>query len=130
MLPVRLGRYYSLREDVAVNEVPIASGGSDPADLRRRALIAFLAAGMAPAPATAQLVSALANARRAVAANLSQGLPVGEWMQSEIRFRGIRENAAILAALEIPEMREPVATRFRQEYPERENILDEILAYL
>jgi hypothetical protein len=130
VLPVRLGRYYSLREDVAVNEVPTASGGSDPADLRRRALIAFLAAGMAPAPATAQLVSALANARRAVAANLSQGLPVGEWLQSEIRFRGIRENAAMLAALEIPEMREPVATRFRQEHPERENLLDEILAYL
>jgi hypothetical protein len=113
-----------------VNEVPTESSGSDPADLRRHALIAFLAAGMTPAPATAQLVSALANARRGVAANLSRGLSVGEWLQSEIRFRGIRENAAVLAALEIPEMLELVAVQFRQEHPERESILDEMLTYI
>jgi hypothetical protein len=113
-----------------VNEEVPAPGESDREDRRRQALIGFLAAGMAPAPATAQLVSALAAARRAVAANRSRGRPVDEWLQGEIRVRGIRENAALLAALEIPEMRERIARQFRQDYPERASVLDEILTYL
>ena len=113
-----------------MNEGVPVPAESDREDLRRQALIAFLAAGMASAPATAQLVSALAAARRAVAADRSRGRPVDEWLRGEIRFRGIRENAALLAALEIPEMRERVALQFRQDHPERAGILNEILTYL
>lgn len=85
---------------------------------------------MEVAPATAQLVSALAAARRAVAANRSHGHPIDDWLQKEIHLRGIRENAAVLAALEIPEIRENVALEYRQEHPDREDVLNEMLANL
>ena len=113
-----------------MNEVPSAPGGAEPENDRRRALIAFLSAGMVPAPATAQLVSALANARRSVAARRSQEGSVSEWLESEVRLRGIRENAAVLAVLETPEMRERVALEFRQQHPDREHVLNQMLAYL
>lgn len=113
-----------------MNEGPSASGGAEPEDDRRIALISFLSAGVVPAPATAQLVSALSNARRSVAASRSQGRSVGEWLQSEVRLRGIRENAAVLAALETPGMRERVALEFRQQHPDREQVLNQVLAYL
>jgi hypothetical protein len=85
---------------------------------------------MAPAPATAQMVSALATARRAVAACRSQGRSLTEWLEGETRLRGIRENAAVLAVMEVPELRETVARDYRQEHPDREDVLNEILAYL
>jgi hypothetical protein len=113
-----------------MNEVPSKPGGAEQVDDRRRALIAFLSAGIVPAPANAQLVSALANARRHVAASHSQGRSIGEWLQGEVRIRGIRENAAVLAALETPEMREHVALEFRQQHPDREHVLIQILRYL
>jgi hypothetical protein len=113
-----------------VNEVPPAPDRSDPEDSRRRALIAFLSAGLAVTPATAQLVSALAVARRTVAANRSHGHSVDDWLRNEIRLRGIRENAAVLAALEIPEMRENVALEYRLEHPDREGVLNEMLMHL
>jgi hypothetical protein len=94
------------------------------------ALIAFLSAGTASEPATAQLVSALAAARRAVAGNRSEGRPLTQWLEDETRLRGIRENAAVLAVMEVPEMRETVARDYRQEHPDRGNVLNEILAYL
>jgi hypothetical protein len=101
-----------------------------PEDPHRRALIAFLSAGTAPAPATAQLVSALAAARRAVAASRSPGRPLTEWLEGEVRLGGLRENAAVLAAMEVPEIRQTVARRFRREHPDRADLLAEMLTYL
>jgi hypothetical protein len=129
-VPAQLAWCRSLWEDVVVNERPPVPDRSDPEDSRRRALIAFLSAGMAGTPATAQLVSALAAARRAVAANRSHSRLVDDWLRNEIHFRGIRENAAVLAALEIPEMRENVALEYRVKHPDREDVLNKMLTNL
>jgi hypothetical protein len=64
-------------------------------------------------------VSALGNARRSVAALKSRGESLDEWLKSESRLRGIRENAATLAVMEIPEMRDTVALAYGQRYPDR-----------
>jgi hypothetical protein len=99
-------------------------------DMRREALIAFLGAGMSPAPTTALLVSALANARRAVDALQDHGEPIDFWLEGEMRCRGIRENAATLAAMEIREMRENVAEEYARRYPDRASSLRAILNFL
>lgn len=99
-------------------------------DRRRAALVAFLGAGLDPAPSRATLVSALADARRAVAALRSRDESISEWLVAEVRFRGIKENAAILAALEVTNDRDSIAVVYRQRYPLRAEELDEILECL
>jgi hypothetical protein len=60
-----------------------------------------------PAPSSAALlVQALAGARRAVAAHQQRGLAVDQWLAGEGCLGGIRENAAVLAAMETPGYRE------------------------
>jgi hypothetical protein len=81
---------------------------------RRAALIAFLGAGMPTAPSKALIVQALAGARRAVAMYQAQGRAVDDWLAGEVRLRGIRENAAVLAVLELlPGRREETARAYR-----------------
>jgi hypothetical protein len=53
-------------------------------------------------PSTAVAVNALASARRAVAAHLASGAAIDEWLAREIKA-GVRENAAVLAVIEMPE---------------------------
>lgn len=78
-----------------------------PAEERRRAaLIAFLGSGMPPPPSAVLLVEALAGARCAVAAQQARGLAVDQWLAGEVCMRGISENAAVLAVLE---MRDEIA---------------------
>jgi len=45
-------------------------------------------------------------------------------------LRGIRENAAVFAVLEIPGRREETARACRQEHPDRAGVLSELLAVL
>ena len=99
-------------------------------ECRQAALAAFLSAGMPAPPSTAQLVQALAGARRAVAVHQQRGLPVGQWLASEVRLRGIRENAAVLAVLETPGQREETARVYRQQHPDRTGVLNDLLAVL
>jgi hypothetical protein len=94
------------------------------------ALVAFLGAGMQPPPSTALLVRTLADARRAVATNQARGLAVERWLAAEVRVRGIRENAAVLAVLEMPGWRDETARAYRQEHPDRADVLSELLAVL
>jgi hypothetical protein len=108
--------------------------GRDAATLkeerRREALVAFLWAGMTGMPDKAVIVMRLADARRAVAMHQERGLPPDGWLADQVRVRGIRENAAVLAALEVAEWREQAAEIYRREHPDRVKVLDEFLAAL
>jgi hypothetical protein len=99
----------------------------DPRKFRQDALIAFMGSGLAASPTKAQLVSALATARKSIAALQARHQNVDGWLSSEVRLRGIRENAATVAALEIPELRDRVATNYRREHPDRIKVLDTLL---
>ncbi|GIH02082.1 hypothetical protein Rhe02_01490 [Rhizocola hellebori] len=99
-------------------------------DRRRAALMALLCAGISPPPTKAQMVEALAAARRSVASHRSRHQPLDAWLRSEEHGQGMRENAAVLAALEIPELRDEVAARYVQAHPERQVEIDALLEVL
>src|SRR6185437_3663134 len=87
---------------------------------RSAALIAFLGAGMYSPPSMALIVEWLAGARRAVALHQPRGRALDEWLAGEVRLRGIRGNAAVLAVLELlPGWREEAARAYRREHPDR-----------
>ena len=98
-------------------------------DRRFDSLAAFLGAGMGYTPTRGQIVEALAAARRAVKVDRRHEHLLKEWLQGEIRMRGIRENAAVIAVLEIPEFREETAREYLREHPERTQILDDLITY-
>jgi hypothetical protein len=99
-------------------------------DRKGAILVGFLSAGLDPAPSRAVLVSALADARRTIAALRSRREPIDQWLASEIRFRGVRENAAVLAALEVSGEPDAIANAYRERYPQRSEQLDNIVAFL
>ena len=102
--------------------------GAESFEARRsRAVLAFLGAGLHAVPSRASAVTALADARRAVAACLARGGAIDEWLAGEIRFRGIRENAAVLAVLEIPERQAEAAAAYSREHPDRTEELSALL---
>lgn len=106
-------------------------GGELPAEERRHAaLVVFIGAGMPSPPSTALLVAALAGARRAVAMHQARGLAIDQWLAGEVRLRGIRENAAVVAVLEMPGRREEAAQAYRQQHPDRAGALNDLLAVL
>jgi hypothetical protein len=92
--------------------------------------MAFLGAGLHQPPSTAQAVAALANARRMVASLLSRGEPVAPWLANETRLRGIRENAATLAVMEVQEYRHGTAQAYAGQHPDRVDALRDLLAVL
>lgn len=94
----------------------------------RDALVAFLSSGVTGRPSSAAMVTALSDARRAVAMHREQRLPLDGWLANEVRLRGIRENAAVLAALELAEYRDRAAEVYSREHPERSAVLDAFLA--
>jgi hypothetical protein len=100
----------------------VSDGGGarwdDPPMQERRhvAVLAFLGAGLSSAPSTAVLVSALAEARRAVAMYQARNLPVDAWLADEVHVRGVRENAAVLAVLELHERRAEIAEMYRRQH--------------
>lgn len=102
----------------------------DGEDRRRAALIGFLGAGLDPAPPTATLVSALADARRTVSVMRFRKEPLREWLAKKARLRGIGENAATLAAMEISDERDVIAEAYRRRYPQRADQLDGIITWL
>jgi hypothetical protein len=96
---------------------------------RHHAIIAFLGAGLRQGPSRAACVAAL-GAARAVATQQARGEPLGDWLTSEIRVRGIRENAAALAVMEVPEYRHQVAQAYALEHRDRCRVLNDVLAIL
>jgi hypothetical protein len=61
---------------------------------RRAALVAFTGAGLPHCVGAA----ALAGARRAIAMRQARDLAMEQWLVGEVHLRGVRENAAALAA--------------------------------
>jgi hypothetical protein len=66
---------------------------------RSQAILDFLVGDLVDPPPKALVVTFLANAYKAVAALQRAGEPVGSWLADECRWSGIRERAAIVAAL-------------------------------
>jgi hypothetical protein len=130
-----MGNCFVLTAEDEIVAVVDSLGGVDGGDLpagdcRRAALVAFVGAGMPSPPSTAVLVAALAAARRAVAMHQARGLAVDPWLASEVRLRGIRENAAVVAVLEMPGRREEIAQTYRRQHPDRAGALNDLLAVL
>ena len=119
-------------EIVAVMDDGFAGdAGTSAGERRRAALIAFLGAGMSSPPSKALIVEVLAGARRAVALHQPHGRTLDEWLAGEVRLRGIRENAAVLAVLELlPGRRGEAARAYRCEHPDRAGVLGDLLAVL
>jgi hypothetical protein len=97
---------------------------------RPDAILALPGAGLLQRPSRAQAVDALAAARREVAACRESRAPIWQWLADEVRLRGIRENAAVLAVLEIPDLREDAALAFAREHPDRLPALQSMLTVL
>ena len=76
------------------------------------------------------MVQALASARREVAVRQQRGHTVKQWLASEVRQRGIRENAGVLAVLETPAHRAETAGAYHERHPERADVLNDLLAVL
>jgi len=77
------------------------------------------------------MVEVLAGARRAVALHQPHSQALDEWLAGEVRLRGIRENAAVLAVLELlPDRRREAARAYRHEHPDRAGVLADLLAVL
>lgn len=53
-----------------------------------------------------------------------------EWLAGEVRLRGIKGNAAVLAVLELPDRREETARAYRREHPGRAGVLADLLAVI
>jgi hypothetical protein len=66
----------------------IAVNNENDDERRHDALLAFMSAGLPAPPATAFVVSALADARRSVVAYQARGEPIDDWLASQIRLRG------------------------------------------
>lgn len=113
-----------------MNTEPPAPSEPIDEDRRREALIALLGAGMSPPPDKALLVSALANARRSVAALGKREADIDEWLDTESRLPGIRENAATVAALELPAKRARVTTMYSEKYPQRVHLVEDYVRHL
>lgn len=118
-------------EMVAVMGDQRGAGCVDAPEERRAALIAFLGAGMPAAPPRALMVEALAGARRAFAMYQAHGRAVDDWLAGEVRLRGIRETAAVVAVLDLlPGRREETARAYRLDHPDRAGALGDLLAVL
>ncbi|GIH11467.1 hypothetical protein Rhe02_95340 [Rhizocola hellebori] len=92
------------------------------------ALAAFLGAGLVPSPSRVDMARALATARLCVASYLNRQEPLASWLACEIRARGLRENAAVLAVLEIPAERDRAARDYLRRHPTHSAELYELLA--
>ncbi len=95
-----------------------------------QAIMAFLGAGLRPPPSRALAVTALAGARRSVGSHPARGESLGKWLAGEVRVRGIRENAAVLAVLELPGYRAMAAQAYARHHPDRITALNDLLAAL
>ncbi|MER7280165.1 hypothetical protein ABT369_37580 [Dactylosporangium sp. NPDC000244] len=113
-----------------MEDATAAERGAGPEEDRRHALLDFLNVGLPSPASTATIVTALADARRAVAAHQARGRSLDDWLTGEIRHRGIRETAAVLAALEVPDQRHQTAETYRHDHPDRSTVLDRLLAVL
>ena len=63
----------------------------------------------------------------AILARVAHGQLVSEWVSDQIRVRGVRECAAVFATMEADIDRYALAEAYRARYPNRAELLDELL---
>jgi hypothetical protein len=97
---------------------------------RSEVIMAFLGAGLNDRPSRALMLSALAGARRTIALLQARREPLADWLASETRLRGIRENAATLAAMEVQELRHDTAQVYARDHPDRLGALGDLLSII
>jgi hypothetical protein len=121
-----------MQEGCACHPCQVAEEGSTAfgEEPRSQVIMAFLGVGLHQPPSSALAVSALADARRMVGALLSRGGSGAHWLAEEPRLHGIRENAATLAVMEVQDYRHGVAHAYGQKYPDRLDVLGDLLAVL
>lgn len=89
----------------------------------RQARLALIATGADRRPEPWQVVERFAEASRAVAALRHRGLPLDGWLSEQIWTPGLRENAAVIAAMEQPEYRERIAREYIERHPDRAELV-------
>jgi hypothetical protein len=94
------------------------------------AIVAFLGTAADPEPTRANMVDRLANPTRTERELSGQGRQLEDWLADEMRIRGIRENAAVLAVLEVSKPGSALAQAYAERYPDRLPELTELLAVL
>jgi hypothetical protein len=94
---------------------------------RSQAILAFLGAGLHQPPDRALAVTALGSARRDLAARQASSQPIGPWLTEQARHGGIRENAATLAVLELPELHHQAAQAYADRHPDRIAALNQLI---
>jgi hypothetical protein len=94
---------------------------------RSRAILAFLGAGLQQPPDRALAVTALGSASRDLAARQASSQPIGPWLTEQARHGGIRENAASLAVLELPELHRQAAQAYADRNPDRITALNQLI---
>jgi hypothetical protein len=96
----------------------------------RQARLALFAAGADRRPEPWQVVERFAEASRAVAELRHCGLPLDGWLSEQIRTPGMRQNAAVIAAMEQPEYRERVAHEYIERHPDRAELVRALVELL
>ena len=72
-------------------------------------------------------MTALGNARRDLAAQQASNQSIDTWLAEQVRHGGIRENAATLAVLELPEHRHQTAQAYADRHPDRITALNQLV---
>jgi phytoene dehydrogenase-like protein len=99
-------------------------------DQRSQAILAFLGAGLQQPPDRALAVTALGNARRAVAAQKASEQSIETWLAEQVRHGGIRENAATLAVLELSGDHHRTTQAYANRHPDRITALDQLIGVI
>jgi hypothetical protein len=98
---------------------------------RSEVILDFLVGDLADPPSKALLVTVLAGAYKAVATLQQAGEPVDSWLASERRHAGIRERAAIVAALSSGSIsKAELAESYGADYPAHAVALANLLDHL
>jgi hypothetical protein len=98
---------------------------------RSQPILDFLVGDLDDPPPKALLVTVLANAYKAVASLQRAGEPVDAWLAAERRWPGIRERAAIVAALKSGSInRADLVESYEAEHPGHAAELARLLEHL
>lgn len=97
---------------------------------RQSAVAAFLEAGIDPPPSKASMVAALGEARRMVNSIQANPQAVDSWLRGQIKMRGVGGNAAAIAVLEIPGLRDNAERICCEARPEQASLVRRLLESL
>lgn len=75
-------------------------------------------------------MTVLGNVRRDLAAQQAGNQPIDTWLAEQVRHGGIRENAATLAVLELPEHHDQTAEAYAGRHPDRIIALTQLIDFI